>query len=402
MQEKDIQVVTFADGELKFLRPELKAKEAVLALPLTRMILRMVRVEKGADPVEAATPILKEMNPFPEDELAVSCEKVFENETEELYIAAALPESAAEDVAEALDAAKINVVKIDSLAIGELRGAWDKIAAEDGARRLIKIKSSGSTAMIILDGDHPVALRSVLDDSEMKREEILLRLEAEDFGGAKELKETIELEASDAALEGVYARAMEERTLDVLPDSWREVLAETRYKAKLIRNVAIAAGIWALVMAVLFGVPVGYGFMTDYQKGLSREHAKAYKQVKEKKEKTELVQKYSDHARGALEIMRAVSDRLPDGITLSSWDYTRGEAEDDYAKGGVHFRGESDDRKSITGFKDAMADLTAVDEEDDNSVPEIVFKTVNLGQINDRKGKQSFDLELRYKEAEDE
>ena len=48
------------------------------------------------------------------------------------------------------------------------------------------------------------------------------------------------------------------------------------------------------------------------------------------RDKVKVVQKYSDHSRGALEIMKAVSDclPLPDGadsscIELSSWSFKR-------------------------------------------------------------------------------
>lgn len=391
MQDNTIQVAGFEGGELRLLDPSLGEREAVLALPLTRMIAKMVRVEKDSDPVAAALPILKAMCPYPDDDLAVSCEKVHETERDAVYIAAALPESAADDIAEALDAAKLNIVRIDSLAIGELRGSWDRVNTADGGRRLVRIKSPDCITMFVLDGDHPVALRSVVEDTELDR--MLLMMEAEDFAGPAELVEMVELESSPAALAGVRDRSSEPGTLDVLPASWREVLGETRFKAKLVKNLAIAGIFWALVMGVLFGVPVVYGFMTDYQKGLSKEHSKAYKAVEDMKKRTEVVQKYSDHARGALEILKAVSDRLPEAITLGSWDFERG--------AGVRFRGESDDSKSVYDFKDAMADLTAGGSEEDGTVPELIFPSVKLGALNERKGKQSFDLELKHEEVEE-
>ena len=57
-----------------------KGREAVLALPLNRMLVRMARVPSGEDPVAVAAPILQASNPFPDEQLTVSCETVGETE----------------------------------------------------------------------------------------------------------------------------------------------------------------------------------------------------------------------------------------------------------------------------------------------------------------------------------
>ena len=177
--------------------------------------------------------------------------------------------------------------------------------------------------------------------------------------------------------------------MNALPESWREVLEETRFKAKLSRNLSIAGAIWALVMLVLFGVPVAYGFLTDHQRALCKEHARQYRAVATMRDKVKLVQKYSDHARGALEIMKAVSDRVPQGITLTSWTYRRDE--------GVKVSGEADEAEQVYRFKDNMAEAGT---EDDG---EPVFANVVLnGPSAGRGGKQKFDLECGYQAEEEE
>ena len=89
----------------------------------------------------------------------------------------------------------------------------------------------------------------------------------------------------DAALEGVSARTAETGPLNALPASWREVLEETRFKAKLVRRLVAAGVVWALVMGVLFGVPAVYGFMTDHQNARIKEHRRSYSAVSEMREK---------------------------------------------------------------------------------------------------------------------
>ena len=112
---------------MRALSQEIPSGEAVLALPLSRLVVKMVRVAEGEDPVAVATPILSAMSPFPDEQLTVSCETVSETEKGRVVLAAALPESAAEDIADALDAAKLNVTRVDALALGELRALWNEL-----------------------------------------------------------------------------------------------------------------------------------------------------------------------------------------------------------------------------------------------------------------------------------
>ena len=450
--QKEVKVAAFEGGLLRLLAPGESGREAVLALPLNRLIVKMVAVPVDQDQVAFSAPILQAMSPFPDESLTVSCETVFESEAGKSVIAAALPESATDDIAEALDTAKLNVTRIDALEIGLLRGLWNEIyvAGDEPVRRLVMMAGADCISLIVLDGDRPSAIRAITDAGELKREVMLSLLEAEDFGGPMALKEIVFVawgkrdavvdnvagasrpgtgergetedvagasrpgvgasaspvalapEALDSlaafapirrlaspdpdlALVGVAERSAEAGSLDASPVSWKEVLVETRFKAKLTKYLAVTGGIWLLAIGVLFGVPIVYGFMTDYQKGLSREHQRQYAAVKAMKGKVDLVRKYSDHDRGALEIMKAVSDRLPEGMTLSSWNYKR--------EDGLVISGEADNANDVYDLKDKLIELG-----DD----ERVFAEVNLnGPRAGRAGRQAFDIECRYEGTEE-
>ena len=430
----EAQVAAFEGGKLRVLASGETSREAVLALPLNRLLVKMVRVPQGEDPVAVAEPVLKSMSPFPDDSITVGCETVREDGDGRVVIAAALPESAADDIGEALDAEKLSVVRIDSLALGQIRGVWTSLGESSG-RRLVLLNSIDCLSCIVLDGDQPSAIRAITDRSDLRREIMLSLLEAENFGGARRLDEIILVETdaaaatdptdsadpaastdpadptdakdsfavleafapvrrlmvgADAALVGVAERTADEGALNALPASWRELLEETRFKAKLIKYLAIAGGIWLLIMAVLFGVPMVYDFMTDHQKSLSKQHQRQYKEVKDMKAKVDLIHKYSDHARGALEIMKALSDRLPEEITLTAWNYKRDE--------GVRVSGEGDTAESVYAFKDAMDEMSAGEGEDD----ERIFPSVTLNGPNASKGKHRFDLDCQYKGEDEE
>ena len=394
--QKDYQVAVFTGGELRVMRAGHPGREAVLALPLSRLLAKVVRVPAGEDHVAVAASALQSMNPFPDEPLAVGCETVRETADGAIVLAAALPESAAEDVAEALDAQKLSVTRVDLLALGELRAAWSRFDASDGRRRLVRIKSADCLTLFVLDGDVPVAVRGVTDLENREREEMLLLLEAESFGGAKPLAETVDVEmpeeVSSDAVAGIVERSEDPASLNALPASWREVLEETRFKARLVRRVAVAVGIWLLAMGVLLGVPVAYGFMTDHQKTLSKRHARQYRMVSDRKKKVEVFKTYSDHARGALEIMKAVSDRLPAGITLTSWDYDR--------QKGLRVSGEAKTDSEVYELKNRMEALAFGDEGDPDA--EHVFATVELGRLNLSRGMQRFDMDFGFEETEDE
>ena len=429
----EAQVAAFEGGKLRVLASGETSREAVLALPLNRLLVKMVRVPRGEDPVAVAEPVLKSMSPFPDDSITVGCETVRDDEDGRVVIAAALPESAADDIGEALDAEKLSVVRIDSLALGQIRGVWPSLGESSG-RRLVLLDSIDCLSCIVLDGDQPSAIRAITDRSDLRREIMLSLLEAEDFGGARRLDEIILVETdngeaisrslqeedvsasdssgqetasplaaleafapvrrltvgADAALVGVAERAADEGALNALPASWRELLEETRFKAKLVKYLAIAGGVWLLIMAVLFGVPMVYDFMTGHQKSLSKQHQRQYKEVKDMKAKVDLIHKYSDHARGALEIMKALSDRLPEEVTLTAWNYKRDE--------GVRVSGEGDTAESVYAFKDAMDEMSAGEDGDG----ERIFPTVTLNGPNASKGKHRFDLDCQYKGEEEE
>ena len=401
-----VNVVAFEGGQLRRLASGKSGREVVLALPFSRLIAKMVLVPSGEDPIAVATPILQALSPFPDEPLTVSCETVRESDSGTVVLAVAMPETPSDDLADALDAQKLQVTRIDALEVGLLRGLWSQLGGGE-MRRLLVVRALDGISLLVLDGDQPQAIRFLSDATGLRRELMLLLLEAEDFGGARGLGEVVKVSVGeserlpaieddvlrgfgqlreiqvgeDAALVGVAERSTDPSALNALPQSWAGVLEESRFKRKLYGSLAVAGGIWLLIMAVLLGVPVVYGFMTDHQKALSKRHSRQYRAVERMREKVNLVRKYSDHANGALESMKKVSDNLPEtGITLTSWSFKRDDS--------LRFTGEADTANLVYAFKDKMDDL---------------FPAVELvGPSAIKNGKQKFDLVLNFRVPEDE
>ena len=188
--DKVYQTAVFEGGVLRVMASGVKSREAVLALPLGRLLVRLVRVAEGEDPVEVARGILSAASPFPDESLAVGLEQVCdEADGHAVYLAAALPEGSADDIADALDAAKLNVVRVDALVLGELRGVWRAIGGE--GRRLVVFEGPDGVSLVVLDADLPVSIRAASPGLDLRREAMLSLLEAEDFGGPKPLGEVV-------------------------------------------------------------------------------------------------------------------------------------------------------------------------------------------------------------------
>ena len=376
-----------------------------MALPFRRFVAKVLAIpsESMGDPVAFAAPIVKGMSPFPDENPTVSMETLAETEDRRYVLAGALPEDAADDIAFVLDVAKKNVTRVDALVLGVLRIVWDEISSP--GRRVVLVGEDGDTVAAVIDGQTLISIRALSPGADMRREIMLGLLEAEEIYGQADITEVVAVgDVADGGAEtfapvrrvaapseedviGAMAqRAVEKDTIDMLPESWRSVLVETRFKKKLHRCLAVAGAVWALAMGALFGVPVVYGFMTDHVKGLSKEHSRRYREVSEMRDKVRLVRKYSDHSKGLLEIMKAVSDRLPEGVELTSWNFRR--------EDGAKFSGEADEAAAVYKFKENLSGILFAGSDGEE---EKLFGEVNLtGPSVGKGGKQRFDMDCKF------
>ncbi|MBR7180558.1 MAG: PilN domain-containing protein [Kiritimatiellae bacterium] len=395
-----VPVAVFSDGRASVEGFTAKSREAVLALPLYRMLVKVLafhgeEMERGD---EIARAELASMTPYPDAELTVSCEMLREDASSKCVAAFAVPEESVDDIAAALDEAKLEVVRIDALVFGELRALWPEISS--AGRRVVAIPEGDYLALAVLDGESLLALRSAHKSTDLKNEVLFLMIEAEKSDCAAPLDEIVAVGGIEAdwggiapvrrvaapprerVIEAVSERTGEEGTLNALPASWGEVLEETRFKRKLRKWAVSALAVWFVAAAAMFAVPAAYGFMADRVKGLSREHSKKYREVSEMREKVKLVRKYSDHSTGVLEILKTVSERLPQGVVLTSWNFKRDED--------VRFSGEAAVAASVYEFKDALSSAEGAEGEP------LFAEVVLTGPSAGKGGSQRFDIECRF------
>ena len=350
--------------------------EFTLALPLSKLLLKCVRmpVEARADLLGAAALELEGISPFPDEVLSPAAEVVAETDTDMQVLVSALPAAAAAEIGAALAAAHVHVTRTDATALGWLRSLWPRLSEVEARRRLVLLDLGSGWELAVLDDGAPVQLRGIgLVDSaaELGREvtlsllaceaggvdvgdvavcchaapgeDVLARLSA--FGPVR----TVLVDDPSAGVEGCARREAEGCSFDVTPADWSEARTESRFRRKLKAFLAVAIGLWALVMGVLFGYEVVYNMMRDHQKGLRRgEHAKAYKEVLDMTNRVALIDRYEDRSTCALEMLKLVSDSLPDdeGMVFDSFRFRRGES--------VFVRGKASQRESWRQLEQAL------------------------------------------------
>ena len=351
-------------------------REFVLSVPLSRLLVKAVRLpaEARADLAGAAQLELDGISPFPDEALTPGAEVVAETDTEIVALVAALPAAASADVSEALATAKVHVTRTDATALGWLRGLWPQICQTAGvARRLVLLDLDGEWDLVFLENDAPTFVRgigSAATPEELVRE-ITLSLLQRDGEGADEVVvcsqgpedpgtlaklaafgpvRTVSVEDDFAGVEGSARRSAEDQTLDVTPEAWREARAESRFRRSMAVWLGATLGVWLLLMGVLFGYDVVYGFCTSRQKALQQEkgHRAALKNVTAMKDRVTLIERYADHAHGALEVLKIVSDTLPvaEDMTFRQFQYRRGES--------VRVNGTSGTREDIRSFTENL------------------------------------------------
>ena len=400
--------------------------EVVLAMPLKSLLVKVSRVPVAdRDRLsEMASEEIRTVSPFPDETPVTSTETVAETDQALVSVFAALPEAGAAEIGDALDEAKVRVLRTDITALGWIRSLWSQISPDAG-RKVVLMDFDDGWDMVVLDESAPSLLRGlgcITDPTELGREVMLSLLRA---GVATETKEivifsktpvdegivarlsqlapvrSVQLSEPDdtqpaadndqpsagfGGVEGVARRTQEGSSLDVTPADWAELRTEARFKKKLIAFLAVAAAGWLLLMGVLFGVPLVYGQLTERQKTLSKRHARAYGEVKEMRDKVKLVQQYSDHARGSLEMLKAVSDRMPGGITLTSFSYRRGER--------ISLVGEAQQPTDVYEFKNALTEAATEDDEK-------LFTEVTLTGPSQSRGVHKFSIEGSFVSEEE-
>lgn len=406
----------FADAARQF-----GVREFALALPLSKFLVKTVRLPAEArdDLLGFASTELEGISPFSDEVLLPGAEILAETDTEIIAVIAALPQAACAEIGEALAAAKVHVKRTDAAVFGWMRSLWPRLCEKpDASRRLVLMDMNGGWDLVVIDDGAPSFLRGLGNTAtvaDLGREVMLSLLQA---GGAEVADDVVvcsraavdpevlarlgmfgpvrvvEVEDAFAGAEGVARRSVEGASFDVTPEDWRESLTENRFRRKLMIWMAVLGGVWLLLLGVLFGVDACYDFLTSRQKALQQEktHRREYEAVSKTKSKVELIERYADHARGALEVLKVVSDSMPDaeGMSLASFQYRRDES--------VTVKGLAPTSEDAFAFFEALQKV-ALEDSETPLFPKVLQKDPPK---ENRKGGFSFTYECLFNDPDEE
>ena len=388
-------------------RDALGTRQVVLALPLSRLLVRVLKlpIEVRDDLADAVTLQMDKLSPFPGEELSVGCEILNETEKDLWVFAAAMPAAVFEELGEALRVAKLQVTRTDAAALGWFRSLCGPCQLTRPGRRVLLMNPDDGWDLLVLDHGVPVLVRGLgvlPDDASLIRELTLSLLNAELEAGAAPIVEALVVSkttpqpemlrklqelvgvavrhvappSEDSGVEGVAVRTGEGAALDLTPQAWRDEVRESCIRRRVLTGVGIALSLWAVFMAVMFSGPVIYKQLTVRARNASRAHAKEYKQVSDTRERVNLILAYTDRTYSPLEMLRIASGYLPQGITLVGFNYRR--------EDGVKISGEADQPTLVYDFKNAVTE-------------DPLFESVTLSGPSASKGKHKFDVEAKFK-----
>ncbi len=388
-------------------RSALGARDIVLALPLSQVLVRVFKMplEVRDDVADAVTLQMDKLSPFPGEELSVGCEILSETESHLWVFAAALPAAVFEELGAALDEARLQAVRTDVAMLGWLRSLSGPCQLMRTGRRVVLMDPDGSWDLAVLEHGVPILARGLggaVSVEDVIRELTLSLLNAEMEAGSGAVVEVLVISQQvpdqefveklrdltgaevrhvvpptpDGGVEGVALRAGEGAALDLTPQVWRDQIKALRVRKRVMTGVGIALAIWAGLMGTLFAGPAVYKQLTAQVRKHSRAHAKAYRQVSDTRERVNLIESYTDRSRSSLEMLRLVSSVLPQGITLIGFTYRRDE--------GVKVSGEADQPTVVYDFKNAVTENP-------------LFESVGLVGPSISRGKHKFDVDATFK-----
>jgi hypothetical protein len=223
-----------------------------------------------------------------------------------------------------------------------------------------------------------LAVVEILVLAEERPDENLFRMLSDLFGVAAEYKAFPSLEGG---IEGVALRSSEQDVIDLTPQYWHAEMKESSIRRKVMVAVISACVLWVVFMAVIFAGPAVYMQLSKAEKKKSAEHSKAFMSVSDTRDRVNLILSYTDRKYSPLEILRVTSGYLPQGVTLTGYNYKR--------QDGVKITGEADLPTLVYQFKNALT-------EDD------LFESVSLTGPSASKGKHKFDVHAVFKRSVEE
>jgi hypothetical protein len=344
-----------------------------VSLPSSQLLMRMLELP-SVDSAELHSMVelqIDQIAPFPADQLTISYEVLHQTEDHSRVLAVAARRTFVDQLGDLFKEQRVYVRSLDAEALAwwSLLVAHRQVPCE--GRIVILLEEHTEFSMIVVDDGIPVHIRSlelfhnftddrVINDLTEEVRYALLSLETEyghrdcetmEFWSETEIPPALENQLRElcrhginkhdlgdlpSVTEGLALRTAEKRPhhVELVPREWIELQRRIRLiKVATITGIALLS-LWVSVVTVAGAV---FSFR---QAGLNRIRREAAqyeapaRAAQAAREEMLSLETYAERTYSALECLREITDKLPEGIEISSFIYKKGDS--------VRLRGLSD------------------------------------------------------------
>lgn len=396
---------------VKAAKRELGGREVVLAFPLSRLLVRILKlpVAMRDDLAEAVHLQMDKISPFDEGGYSTGYEVLSEAEDNLWVLAAAMPSAAFDTVNEPLIQVGWKVVRTDIGILGWLRHLCGPFNLGSPGRRVVLVHFNEDWMLMVMNHGTLVLARSFKNISSydsLVRELTLSLLNVEIDAGPLAVMELLvvaqerpeeqlfsklhallgidadfkEFPSLDGGVMGVALRSVEQGVIDLTPPYWKLTLKEGAVRRRVIQGAAAAGILWLLFMGALLSGPIVYKQLTKGVASKSKAHSAQYKSVADTRKRVNLILSYTNREYSPLEMLRVVSGYLPTGITLTGFNFKKGD--------GIKISGDADQPTLVYQFKNAITE-------------DPLFETVTLTGPSASRDKHKFEVYAVFKGGEE-
>jgi Tfp pilus assembly protein PilN len=111
--------------------------------------------------------------------------------------------------------------------------------------------------------------------------------------------------------------------LDLAPPDWRSSLANLRTRKQAMMAGGVILGVWLAGAAVLMGGVYFQNSRLRAVRGEVKAQQKPLAEVRELRAQIEALERYGNRSRSALESLREICERMPDGVELTFLSYSK-------------------------------------------------------------------------------
>lgn len=389
---------------------------APLALPPDILVTRILSLP-AADTDSFASMVRLKMEkfaPVADDELEVDYEVIGATESETRVFAVAVPLSTLDALAGDLEKSGLAVTRIDSALLCEWR-SLDAFDAQPGEPRqqdggnaadageqpalrqplaAVFALPSGRFDFIAADEAGPLFARtlgapaspddlarevtlSLLDlaaenPSFTARRLVLVAPDSLDAAYAAALEratamkpETVRLESIQPFVQSAIERDDEDGCIDIVPSAWRDDEQASVMKRRFIYGAIAAVALWVVIFATFMAIPRAIERQTAALRAQIAAVMPEYGEVSELRTRVRLIQSYEDRSHSVLETLRALCERMPQGMTIGNFGYEKNDDSGASGRrggpGGIKITGDAASQDSIFSLKDSMDELELFD-----------------------------------------